>query len=121
MVGLDDPLFDFRYTLRFMRIANIGELEVPKELHIPFFVGFGDSDELFSVDSCRDLFEEIPSDSKEFHVFPGGNLAEFSEGSWVPLVTWLKKTFNKNGFVIFVLYSTQRDTYLTGVCRFFKT
>jgi len=94
MVGLDDPLFNFRYTLRFMRIANIRDLEVPKELHIPFFVGIGDSDELFSVDSCRELFEEIPSDSKEFHVFPGGKHAEFSEGSWVPLVTWLEKTFN---------------------------
>ncbi|MCK4279084.1 MAG: alpha/beta fold hydrolase [Candidatus Thorarchaeota archaeon] len=94
MVGLDDQLFNFRYTLRFMRIANIGNIEVSKELHIPFFVGIGDSDELFSVDSCREIFEEIPSDSKEFHVFLGGKHAEFPEGSWVPLVTWLEKTFN---------------------------
>ncbi len=93
MVGLDDPLFNFRYTLRFMRIANIRDIEFPKELHIPFFVGIGDSDELFSVDSCRELFEEIPSDSKEFHVFPGGKHAEFSEESWVPLVTWLEEAF----------------------------
>jgi len=94
MVGLDDPLFNFRYTLRFMRIANHRDMEFPNELHMPFFVGIGDSDELFSVDSCRELFAEIPSDSKEFHIFPGGKHAEFSAGSWVPLVTWLEKTFN---------------------------
>ena len=73
---------------------NHKDMEIPKELHIPFFVGIGDSDELFSVDSCRELFEEIPSDSKEFHVFPGGKHAVFPEGSWVPLVTWLERTFN---------------------------
>ena len=94
MVGLDDPLFNFKYTLRFMKIANVGNIEIPKESHIPFFVGIGDSDELFSVDSCRELFDEIPSDSKKFHVFPNGKHAEFPEGSWVPLVTWLEKAFN---------------------------
>ena len=94
MVGLDDPLFNFRYTLRFMRMMNHKDMEIPKELHIPFFVGIGDSDELFSVDSCRALFEEIPSDQKEFHVFPGGTHTEFPQESWVPLVNWLEKTFN---------------------------
>ena len=94
MVGLDDPLFNFRYTLRFMRMMNHKDMEIPTELPIPFFVGIGDSDELFSVDSCRALFEEIPSDSKEFHVFPSGTHTEFPQGSWVPLVTWLEKTFN---------------------------
>ncbi len=94
MVGLDDPLFNFRYTLRFMRMMNHKDMEIPKELYIPFFVGIGDSDELFSVDSCRELFEEIPSDQKEFHVFPGVTHTGFPQGSWVPLVTWLEKTFN---------------------------
>ena len=94
MVGLNDPLFNFRYTLRFMRMMNHKDMEIPKELQIPFFVGIGDSDELFSVESCRALFEEIPSDSKEFHVFQDGKHAVFPEGSWVPLVTWLEKTFN---------------------------
>ncbi|MGY5861848.1 MAG: alpha/beta fold hydrolase [Candidatus Thorarchaeota archaeon] len=93
MVGLDDPLFNFRYTLRFIRMASHKDMNVPKELHIPFFVGIGDSDELFSVDSCRELFEEIPSDSKEFHIFPGGKHAKFPEGSWIPLVNWLGKAF----------------------------
>ena len=94
MVGLDDPLFNFRYTLRFMRMMNHKDMEIPRELYIPFFVGIGDSDELFSVDSCRTLFEEIPSDLKEFHVFPGATHTGFPQGSWVPLVTWLEKTFN---------------------------
>jgi esterase/lipase len=52
----------------------------------PVFVGIGDSDELFSVDSCRELFEGIPSDSKEFYVAEGAKHAVFPDGAWDQLI-----------------------------------
>jgi alpha-beta hydrolase superfamily lysophospholipase len=93
MVGLDDPLFTFRYTLRFMRLVKFEDIEFPEKLDFPVFVGVGDSDELFSVDSCRELYEMVPSDSKEFHVFEGAKHAEFPDGAWNPLVEWVGRTF----------------------------
>jgi acylglycerol lipase len=93
MVGLDDPLFNFRYTLRFMKIVRFDEIEFPEKLDFPVFVGIGDSDELFSVESCRELHEMVPSDQKEFYVAEGAKHAEFPEGAWKPLVEWMDKTF----------------------------
>ncbi|MHA2351795.1 MAG: alpha/beta hydrolase, partial [Candidatus Thorarchaeota archaeon] len=94
MVGLDDPLFTFRYTLRFMKIVRFDEIELPEKLDFPVFVGIGDSDELFSVDSCRELYEMVSSDSKEFYVAEGTKHAEFPEGAWSPLVEWVDRTFS---------------------------
>jgi acylglycerol lipase len=94
MVGLNDPLFTFRYTLRFMKIVRFDDIEFPEKLDFPVFVGIGDSDELFSVDSCRKLYEMIPSDSKEFYVAEGSKHAEFPEGAWNPLVEWVDRTFS---------------------------
>ena len=93
MVGLDDPLFNFRYTLRFMRMVRFEDIEFPEKLDFPVFVGIGDSDELFSVVSCRKLYEEIPSDSKEFYVFEGAKHAEFPDGAWDPLIEWMGQKF----------------------------
>lgn len=93
MVGLDDPLFNFRYTLRFIRLVSFEDIEFPEKLDFPVFVGIGDSDELFSVDSCRELYERIPSDSKEFYVAEGAKHAEFPDGSWDPLVEWMDQKF----------------------------
>jgi hypothetical protein len=94
MVGLDDPLFTFRYTLRFIRLVRFEDLDFPERLDFPVFVGIGDSDELFSIDSCRELFEQVPSDSKEFYVAEGARHAVFPEGSWNPLVGWVDVTFD---------------------------
>lgn len=93
MQGLDDPLFNFRYTLRFIRLVSFGNIEFPEKLDFPVFVGVGDSDELFSVDSCRELYESIPSDSKEFFVAEGAKHAEFPDGAWNPLVEWVDNNF----------------------------
>ncbi len=93
MVGLDDPLFNFRYTLRFIRLVSFEDIEFPEKLDFPVFVGIGDSDELFSVDSCRELYEMIPSDSKEFYVAEGAKHAEFPDGAWNPLVEWMDQKF----------------------------
>lgn len=65
----------------------------PEKLDFPVFVGIGDSDELFSVDSCRELYEGIPSDSKEFYVAEGAKHAEFPDGAWDPLVEWVDRKF----------------------------
>lgn len=94
MVGLDDPLFNFMYTLRFIKIIKIEYIEFPDNLDVPFFVGVGDKDELFSELSVRELFDEIPVDDKEFHIFEGAKHAEFPEESWVPLLDWLKEHFS---------------------------
>ncbi|MHA2066729.1 MAG: alpha/beta hydrolase [Candidatus Thorarchaeota archaeon] len=94
MVGLDDPLFNFRYTLRFLRMVRFEDIDFPEKLDFPVFVGIGDSDELFSVDSCRELFEGIPSDSKEFYVAEDAKHAEFPDGAWDPLVDWVDRNFS---------------------------
>jgi len=93
MVGLDDPLFNFDYTLRFVRIVNLRDLELPEVKNLPVFVGIGDKDELFSVEDCRALYDEIPSNIKMFHVVKDGKHAEFPPGSWAPLGSWLKERF----------------------------
>ncbi len=94
MVGLDDPLFNFRYTLRFMRMVRFESVEFPEKLDFPVFVGIGDSDELFSVDSCRELYEKVPSESKEFYVAEGSKHAEFPAGAWSPAVEWAESNFS---------------------------
>jgi len=94
MVGRNDPLFNFRYTLRFMRIVALGQMTFPKSMSIPVFVGVGDSDELFSIEACRELYEEVPSEVKEFHVAVGGKHAEYPQGSWNPLAESLEKHFS---------------------------
>ncbi len=94
MVGLDDPIFNFRYTLRFMRIMALRQMEFPKDMQIPVFVGVGDCDELFSVEDCKMLFDEVPSDTKQFYVAEGGKHAEFQPGSWDPLGVWLEEYFD---------------------------
>jgi pimeloyl-ACP methyl ester carboxylesterase len=94
MVGLDDPLFTFRYTLRFIKMVRFDDIEFPEKLDFPVFVGIGDSDELFSIDSCRELYEMIPSDSKEFYVAEGAKHAEFPDGAWDPLIVWMDQKFS---------------------------
>ena len=94
MTGLDDPLFNFRYTLRFIRLVNLRDLVFPSGLDIPVLVAVGDSDELFSVESARELFDDVPSTNKEFHVIPGAKHAVFPDESWEYLIEWMKKNFD---------------------------
>jgi alpha-beta hydrolase superfamily lysophospholipase len=94
MTGLDDPLFTFKYTLRFLRLARSENIEIPEEMDFPVFVGVGDSDELFTVESSKELYEMIPSDSKKFYVAEGARHAVFPDGVWNPLITWVDKQFS---------------------------
>ena len=94
MVGLDDPLFTFKYSLRFLRLVRFEDLEFPELLDFPVFAGIGDSDELFSVESCRALFDAIPSEKKEFYVAEGTRHAVFPKDAWSPLLSWFDGTFS---------------------------
>ena len=94
MVGLDDPLFNFNYTFRFMKIVGLRDFEFPDLESMPIFVGVGDNDELFSVEACRELYEEIPSTNKMFHVAVGGRHTEFSPGSLDELGNWFDDQFD---------------------------
>ena len=93
MTGLNDPLYNFKYTLRFMRIFNLSEVNFPEQLDIPVLLGVGENDELFTVESARSLFDEIPSENKKFIILPGAKHAEFPPDSWKELIEWLISTF----------------------------
>jgi len=94
MIGLDNPLFNFSYTYRFMKIVSLRDFTFPELGEMPVFVGIGDSDELFSVEDCRALFDEVPSTNKMFHIAVGGKHSEFPPGSWDPLGKWLDEQFD---------------------------
>ncbi len=93
MTGLNDPLYNFKYTLRFMKILNAKKLNIPDKFEIPIALGIGEHDEIFTIESGRSFFDEIPSENKRFIVLPGAKHAEFPEGSWKELINWLSSTF----------------------------
>jgi acylglycerol lipase len=108
MTGVDDPLFNFRYSARFMstlygagaltvaRMFREGVFDSPnlmfsRKLSVPLFVGVGEQDELFSVEAARAFFDGIDCDRKEFAVIPGARHAVFPSGCWTQLETWLSQ------------------------------
>lgn len=110
MTGVTDPLFNFSYSSRFytviygsgalavLRMFQSGAIESPylefsEKLTIPLFVGVGENDELFSVESVKELSDSMDCSDKEFLVVPGGRHAYFPNGSWTPLVAWLQTKF----------------------------
>ncbi len=93
MVGLNDPLFTFRYTLRFMRLTSLTDFSFPEEMPFPVLVGIGENDELFTVEAARELYDEIPSKTKEFFVAKGAKHAEFPADSMMPMLDWVEKSF----------------------------
>ncbi|MFX1506605.1 MAG: alpha/beta fold hydrolase [Promethearchaeota archaeon] len=93
MQGIDDPLFNFKYTFRFMKIFRSKNLTISEKLNFPVFVGLGEHDELFTIEAGKALHDEIPCHDKEFYVFPGAKHAEFPEGSMDRITTWLKNKF----------------------------
>jgi acylglycerol lipase len=93
MLGLDDPLFNFKYTFRFMKILNANEIVFLPNLNIPILHTAGENDELFSVESARAFFDEIPCKNKKFLVIPGAKHAVFPEGSLTEITDWLISNF----------------------------
>jgi len=66
MTGMNDTLFNFRYTLRFLTMLDVKQLRLPKDLNIPVLVGVGDKDELFTIDKVKELYDLVPGNKKEF-------------------------------------------------------
>jgi len=93
MTGLNNPLYNFKYTLRFMKNFSVKKLNFPDKFEIPIVIGIGEHDEIFTVESARSFFDEINSENKRFIVLPGAKHAEFPEGSWKELINWLISTF----------------------------
>lgn len=89
MTGEDDPLFNFRYTLRFLTMLDVKTLILPKQLNIPVLVGTGDKDELFEVDKVKELYDLVPGDKKQFIVLKDTYHARIPVESWEKLVQWL--------------------------------
>lgn len=93
MTVTEDSLFNFRYTLRFVSMLNIKELQLPKTMNIPILVGVGDKDELFDIDKVKVLYDDMPGTKKEFLVLKEAYHAKFPLESWEKLVEWLNKKF----------------------------
>jgi alpha-beta hydrolase superfamily lysophospholipase len=94
MVGLDDPLFNFKYSLRFLRVLDSRKIEMPENISVPLLFGLGDQDELFSVDDAKVFFNEFPANEKEFFVIEGAKHAEFPETiKDSRLISWLQEFF----------------------------
>lgn len=110
MMGLDDPLFNFRYSARFyttlygvgvLQLSTMlreGNLDVPilhdpRPLRGPVLVGVGDRDELFPLPAVQHFCNGLPASDKEFFVVPGAKHASFPPGSWGPLTDWLHRKF----------------------------
>lgn len=91
--GLDDPLFNFYYTLRFLKVLNPKKLDFPEKIDFPVYVSVGDEDELFAEDTVKDLMNEINSEDKEFHLMKNAKHAEFPEGSFDHMISWLTSKF----------------------------
>ncbi len=93
MTGANDPLFNFRYTLRFLTMMDVSELILPGYLNIPVLVAVGDKDELFEIESVKDVYNDVPGDKKEFLVMKDTYHAVFPDKSWDQLVVWLDNNF----------------------------
>jgi len=91
MVGMDDPLFNFAYTFRFLTMLDVTQLHIPENMEAPVLVGTGDQDELFEVDKVRELYDRIPGDNKEFLVWKGAKHADIEREHWEQIVEWLDR------------------------------
>lgn len=94
ILGLDDPLFNFKYTLRFIKLVGFKELDLSEEIDCPILLGVGEHDELFSVESAQSLLDELPCKDKNFFIMPGAKHAvEFTEEKFKEIKSWLNTKF----------------------------
>ena len=94
ILGLDDPLFNFNYTLRFMRLVSFQDLNLSEEIECPIILGVGEYDEIFSVESAQSLLDEIPCKDKKFFIMVGAKHAvEFTEEIFKEIKSWLVDKF----------------------------
>ena len=94
ILGLEDPLFNFNYTLRFMRLVSFQDLNLSEEIECPIILGVGEYDEIFSVESAQSLLDEIPCKDKKFFIMVGAKHAvEFTEEIFKEIKSWLVDKF----------------------------
>jgi acylglycerol lipase len=96
MTVTKDPLFNFKYTLRFVTMLNVKELRLPKNLNIPVLVGIGDQDELFEIVKVKDFYNLVPGNKKEFLIMKNTTHAKIPVESWEQVVAWLDKIYGGN-------------------------
>jgi len=94
MTGVNDPLFNFAYSPRFMTALSPKALAFPPEISCPILVTIGENDEIFSQESAIALLDEIPAKDKTMIVIPGAKHAEFPPGSWTQLIEWLNARYS---------------------------
>ncbi|GAB4013653.1 hypothetical protein GCM10028808_33420 [Spirosoma migulaei] len=98
MTVTKDPLFNFRYTLRFLTMLNVTELRLPKTLTVPVLVGVGDKDELFTIDKVKEFYDLVPGNKKEFLVMKNTTHAKIPLASWEQVVAWMDKTYDGTNY-----------------------
>jgi acylglycerol lipase len=91
MTGTGDPLFNFKYTLRFMTMMDKSELYLPEIFQIPVLVSTAEKDKLFGVEKVKELYDAMPSKNKEFIALKDTYHAKFPDESWVVLVDWMDR------------------------------
>ncbi|MHA2364464.1 MAG: alpha/beta fold hydrolase [Candidatus Hodarchaeales archaeon] len=72
---IDDPLMNYNYSIRFIRTffkATPPTFKLSKILYI-----IGNQDELFSIESAKDLYDQLDAEKKEFLVLKNTKHAEF--------------------------------------------
>ncbi|MCG2792053.1 MAG: lysophospholipase [Weeksellaceae bacterium] len=93
LVISEDPLYNYRYTLRFVRMLDLKKLRLPNDLNIPVLVGVGDKDELFSIEKVRDFYDLVPSKNKTFFVMKNASHAVIPTECFQEIVSWLDKNY----------------------------
>jgi acylglycerol lipase len=93
MTGAKDPLFNFRYTLRFLTMLDVKQLRLPGNLNVPVLVGVGDKDELFDVDKVKVFYDSVPGNKKEFLIMKNTTHAVIPVECWEQVVDWLNRNF----------------------------
>lgn len=93
MTGAKDPLFNFRYTLRFMTMYKVKDLKLPDSMNVPVLVGVGDKDELFAVDKVKEFYDLIPGNKKEFLVMKNATHADIPQECWEEIVGWMDRNY----------------------------
>lgn len=93
MLGLNDPLFSYKYTFRFLTMLDVKKLHLPAEMNVPVLIAVGDNDEMFDVEKVRDLYNQVPQTNKEFLVWKGATHATISREHWEQIADWLDRKF----------------------------
>lgn len=93
MPGLNDPLFSYKYTLRFLTMLDVKQLRLPATMEVPVLVAVGDQDEMFDVEKVKEFYNQVPQTTKEFMVWKGATHARINREHWDQIGNWLDRQF----------------------------